>query len=497
MTRAFRFDGWLNAVTGLGTILGDKMQSYLFQSRGRVDDAQLASLYEEDGLAAKVADSTPEHMFRRGWEITTPDNPQHGLDLKKQLEALEFTRKLVDAKVWERVFGGSALVLGFDDGRPVDQPLDETNLRRLLFVNVLEKKHIIPAYWYADPNKEKFGEVAQYHLTYFLGGAPQPGEAPKVGMQLLVHESRLVVFRGGRATREGMARNNGWGTSVLSKCYNELRGYNATWQAVENMIQDASQGVFKVKNLASIISKGNMQALIDRVKLVNFGRSVANAIIVDADQEEFERRDTTMSGLPDLIDRAMVRLSGVAKTPVTVLAGVSPAGLNATGESDMRNWYDEVESDRTQTVVPKLERVVRLTALCKEGPTGGVVPDNLSLKFPSLWQLTDLERAQQSATQTQSDTALIQAGVIIPEEVRARRAEELKVDADSAVAAIEAYNKQLATGEGLVDNESDPSATGSEVQKQEETGSEQAPRTSGPVSPPVGGKVPEGSPEAS
>jgi phage-related protein (TIGR01555 family) len=438
----------MNALTGLGTMARDKVQSYIFSPRGRIDDSQLEALYEEDGIAAKVADAPPEHMLRRGWDVVVKDNPAMGEAIKKYLEALGFTQKLTDAMVWERVFGGAALVMGWDDGRPVNEPLDEDNLRGLLFINVVERRDVLPYFWYADPSKPKFGEVATYMVNYFVGGTPQPGEAQYQGRQLQVHETRMVVFRGGRITLRGKARNNGWGTSVLGKVYNELRSYTSVWQAVENMVQDASQGVFKIKGLSKILSSGNRQTLIDRMALVNMGRSVAQAIVIDADQEEFERKDTSMSGIPELIDRNMVRLAGVAKVPVTVLAGISPAGLNATGESDIRNWYDTLESDRTQTLTPKMEEVVRLTVLCKKGPTRGVVPDNLKVTFPSLWQPTDQEKAQNSATQTQSDVALIQAGVTIPEEVRSRRAEELQVDATSSQLAIAEYNRQLVTGEG-------------------------------------------------
>lgn len=488
-----RFDSWSNSVTGLGTTLKDKMQSYTFGSRGKIDDTQLEALYDEDGLAAKVADSVPEHMLRRSWEVVTPDNPQDGEELKKYLEKFEFTRKITDAKVWERVYGGSALIMGFDDGRDIGEPLDEDNIKGLLFINVMEKRDVLPYQYYADPRKPKFAEPATYRVHYYVGGTPrQEDYAAGAGMQLVVHESRMLVFRGGRTTIRGRIKNNGWGSSVLSKCYNELRAHGANWQAVENMLQDASQGVFKIKGLAGIISSGNLSLLQTRLSLVNMGRSVAQAIVIDGDKEDFERKDTTMSGLPDLLDRTMVRLSAVARVPVTVLNGISPAGLNATGESDMRNWYDSLESERTQSLLPPMERAVHLAAKCKDGPTKGVKPDNLSITFPALWQQTDQEKAATSATQTQSDTALIQAGVIIPEEVRVRRAKELGVDPASSLDAIQKYNQAIAKGEGSLDNP----GTDTPVEKVEEfsSGKEKQPTNpTSPVSGPVQPKEEEGS----
>ena len=54
----------------------------------------------------------------------------------------------------------------------------------------------------------------------------------------------------------------------------------------------------------------------------------------------------TFTGLPDVYDRVMMDVAGAAKTPVTKLFGRSPAGMNATGESDMNNYYDYIDGLR-------------------------------------------------------------------------------------------------------------------------------------------------------
>jgi len=36
--------------------------------------------------------------------------------------------------------------------------------------------------------------------------------------------------------------------------------------------------------------------------------------------------------------------SGAADIPMTRLLGQSPAGMNATGDGDMRNYYDRIEA---------------------------------------------------------------------------------------------------------------------------------------------------------
>jgi phage-related protein (TIGR01555 family) len=441
-----RLDGWVNSVTGLGGVR-DKVQGYLYQQSGRIDDEQLEAMYDADDMAARICESVPEHMLRRGFEVATPELPELGASLVEYLNRLHFVASLTDALVFERVFGGSALVMGFDDGRSPEEPLDEANIRGLRFINALDKRDCYPVYWYRNPNEPKYGKPSIYRVLYLAQGVQAPGtpESEQNYQQTVyVHESRMLVFAGGRATRRNRLRYNGWGTSVLARCYGPLRGFNGNWQSVENMMQDASQGVFAIKGLHEVISSGNRSALEQRMTLLDMGRSVARAILVDADGETFTRQDTTMSGLPELIDRTATRLASAARMPVTVLHGISPAGLNATGASDVRSWYDTLEAERTQKLQQPLTGLVRLVCLCQDGPAHGIVPEKYTVEFPSLWQETEQERATIAATQTQSDVALIQAGVITAEEVAVRRAGELGIDPEPRQKAVESDMLALA-----------------------------------------------------
>lgn len=441
-----RFDGWMNNLTGLGGVR-DKVMHYTFGASVRISDDELESMYDGDDMAARIADSVPEHMLRRGFLVTTKDTPKAGPDAIEYLEERNFLAALTEAMVWERVFGGGACVLGFDDGLLPQEPLDENHIRSLRFVNVLDKRDLFPVFWYTDPMQPNFGKPSHYRINYYVQGTAAPNSeesARNVQRSVIVHESRMLVFSGGRTTRRNKLRYNGWGTSVLGRCYGPLRSFNANWQSVENLMQDASQGVYKIKGLLEVISSGNKEPLTKRMEILDISRSVARAILVDADTEEFERKDTSMSGLPELLDRTMTRLASAAKSPVTVLMGTSPAGLNATGASDIRGWYDTLEAERTQKLARPLQRVVRLVFLCKDGPTGGVVPE-FTIGFPSLWQETEAEKAATAATKTQSDTALIQAGVVTAEEVAIRRAEELQIDPNPRLAVVSADLQALVT----------------------------------------------------
>ena len=60
-----------------------------------------------------------------------------------------------------------------------------------------------------------------------------------------------------------------------------------------------------------------------------------NSIQILGENDSFETHQYTFGGIADTYDRFMMDVAGAAETPVTKLFGRSPAGMNATGESDM------------------------------------------------------------------------------------------------------------------------------------------------------------------
>jgi phage-related protein (TIGR01555 family) len=73
------------------------------------------------------------------------------------------------------------------------------------------------------------------------------------------------------------------------------------------------------------------------------------------------------------------------------LFGQSPAGLNATGESDLSNYYDNINQQqerRLRTPLHKLIRIVSLSTLGRD------VPEGFEFDFKSLWQIDDSTKAE-------------------------------------------------------------------------------------------------------
>jgi phage-related protein (TIGR01555 family) len=76
--------------------------------------------------------------------------------------------------------------------------------------------------------------------------------------------------------------------------------------------------------------------------------------------EDFVRDTVNFTGVPEILNIIFMLLSADTGYPITRLFGVSPGGMNATGESDMRNYYDSVRSLQSTDLKPILLYLLRI-----------------------------------------------------------------------------------------------------------------------------------------
>lgn len=339
----------------------------------------------------------------------------------QKLQQLEAQAKFFEAFVWARVFGGSIMVLGIDDGGRGDdsmaQPLDEKDIRKFEFLAVFDRWDVDVYTWYRDPKHEKFGLPETYRIrqTASAGGTDSPMA------NQIVHETRTIRFDGTMVNRRRRIRNAGWADSIYIKISDVIRDFASAWGGAAHLMQDFAQMVFKMKGLQAAVSSDRSGLVLKRMTLMDMSRSMTRAIPIDADGEEIERQQTPISGMPEMLDRFALRLAAAAHIPVTRLFGQSPAGLNATGDADIRNFYDYIGGLQIRDMLPKLNRVLHLLFISKDGPTGGVEPKNWSVAFNPLWQLDEAQLATMRKTQADTDASYITNQVLTPEEVAMSR----------------------------------------------------------------------------
>jgi phage-related protein (TIGR01555 family) len=439
-----RFDGWENVITGLGS-LRDKLTHHAPQLRQPLRDSTLEALHSDDDIAARIVEKLPDDALRAGFCITLPADEDSsatlGADLTSALQALGADTALHQAWCWARLYGLGAVLLGVDDGLDTREPLDLGRVVRLSHLTVLRRTQLQPETYYNEPLAPRFGEVESYRLMRLAiprGAAVTVRSYEK--LDAIVHESRLLQFRGVLTSRWGAASEQFFDDSVLQRAYDAMQASSSAWMSVGHLLTDASQGVFRVKNLLQLLAANGEEKLRKRVQIMDLVRSVCRALLIDADAESFERVATSFTGMPEMLDRYMLRVSAAAEMPATVLWGRSPAGMNATGESDVRNWYDKVGSERTKILTPRIEQLTRVLMAADDSPTKGQVLDEFEVEYPPLWQPSAKEAAETFNLRAQALVALKNAGIIRAEEAAlniASAGELDEIDTDAREAMLE------------------------------------------------------------
>lgn len=454
-------DGWENKVTGVGTWERDKTQFFDFRMHRRgglsFNWPKLQELYHYDPLSRRIVETWPQHMFRRGWvtRLAGEKAPSSmDRDIAKYVRELGLVQALFEGSVWGRLYGGDLVILGIDDGRPLDQPVDEENIKGIRYINNVDKRYALVMHYYADYKQPNYGKPALYRVFRQISDTWNPTAQGFFD----IHESRVIRFEG--ATTDIIERQilAGWSHSVLTAPWDEMKRFQQVYGSASNLLSDASQGVYKLKGLIGQLgSKQGKQLLEARMEMVDMARSVARSLILDADGEDFTRVQTSFTSVPELMDRFMQMLSMATKIPVTILMGRSAAGMNATGDSDFRAFYSEVSCEQKNYLEPMLHRVYKYITLSKEGPTSGAEKE-LEFDFLSLWEPTDQERADTNYAQAQADALYVTNLVATPEEIAACRFRGGVLNLNTVV-DLAAREKSQEAGKSFDAYPNDPEAT--------------------------------------
>ena len=361
------------------------------------------------------------------------DEPQQICeDVEAKMEELGAQEAITRALQYERAYGGAVILMGVDDGKgDLTKPLDEEAIDDITFLNVFgggRDGECIAWSYYNDPRSGKFGQPEVYQIRNLIPVSQSPVPGSKARPQAIkeatfyVHESRLLVFPGTAVSNRARVDARGWGDSIFTRVDEVLSQYSQTWGGVANLMSQFHMDVLKMSGLAigmaggDKASKGN--PLATRARLINQTKSIARMLVIDS-EEEFERATATLAGVHDVLREFGVRLAAAADMPVTLLMGTSPGGLSATGESDIRFFYDRIGARQKRFLLPILRRLYKLVMLAKEGPTEGEEPEMWNIKFNPLRQLSELEQAELRKTVAETDKIYIDAGVLSAEEVAA------------------------------------------------------------------------------
>lgn len=430
--RPIREDGYVNLLNKYGT-KRDNSESYQFEREPMIPDMQLTSLYEGNGLFAKIIDTPAEEALKHGFDLSLK-NDEIETFVEEALDDLDWEAKAATAIKWARLYGGSIIVMLIDDGRGLDEPVDWQHIRSIDELRVFERAIVQPDYtslYMQDfggkgPGNRvsKFGQPEFYYVSSIYGS-------------FRVHESRCLAFRNGVLPEQSTnSTYQFWGMPEYVRIRRALRETITAHTDSTKLLERSVQAIYSMKGLAQMLSTDEGENnVLRRLEVIDMARGLLNSIAIDSDGENYDFKTFQFSGVKDVIDATCNMLSALTNIPQTKLFGRSPAGMNATGEGDLENWYSYVEG--LQKLMLKRNLRDLLDVIFRAGIMSGEILEEpkYKLTFNPLWSLSETEQA--TVDQTKANTALVKAqATMLYVDMQALDPSEVR----AALAADEEYN---------------------------------------------------------
>ncbi|MCI2243794.1 DUF1073 domain-containing protein [Xanthomonas sp. PPL568] len=405
-------DGLVNLVANLGTSRDKAAASHY--ALPLLTDNEASNAYRGTWLARKIVD-IPAQDACRNWRTWNAEKEQISA-LEAEEKRLGLQGKLLDAYKKARLFGGAALYIGTGDANPAQELLPERiGKQGIKHLALLTKRVLAAGDLECDPESPNYGRPAFYTLS-----------SPNAG-QVQIHPSRLVVLQGAARPDPDIDYGDGWGDSVLLAMLRALKDTDGTSGNIASLVFEAKVDVFKIPGLMNLLSDPvTEKQVLDRFMLAATLKGTNGLIMMDK-EEEYEQKTASFTGLIDVLMGFLQMASGAADIPLTRLLGQSPAGLNSTGDGDIRNYYDRVRSTQELEVQPALQVLDE----CLIRSALGARPADVWYSWRSLWQTSDTERA--TIGKTTADTIkTIAETKLIPDEVMSTVAVNMLTEAGVA-----------------------------------------------------------------
>lgn len=364
----------------------------------------LTSLYRTSWIVQRVCNVIPEDAMT-DLTIEVPDLEQDEITkISEELRTTHVRESLLEALCWGRLYGGSAaIIMVSGQEEDLSKPLDVDNIMPGAFrgLYIVDRwSGIYPSLDLVDNERDPdFGLPDYYEVRDENGGG-----------NYRVHHSRVLRFCGTKMPYWEQVAEQYWGTSAIESMYDELVKRDNVAHNIANLTFKANLNVLKVENLdqmfatSSTVHQHRMYQMLSAINTIE--NSLGIRLINSTD--DIQQLQYSFSGLPEVMDSAMMDMAGATCIPATRLFGRSPAGMNSTGESDEKMYRQTLEHERAIHIHPALDRL--LPIICHSSI--GRFPQGAKFKLPPLIEMSQVDKVQLIDQQSNTIERLFQANLI-------------------------------------------------------------------------------------
>ncbi|MDQ9023188.1 DUF1073 domain-containing protein [Acinetobacter sichuanensis] len=384
---------------GAGSQHDQSTYGFNFLSRNRT---LLESMYRSSWVVGQAVDVVADDMTREGINMQGLSGPEETEQLNQVLDDLQVWDKLNETIKWSRLYGGAVAVMMID-GQNISTPLNTKTIAKGQFRGLLVLDR-----WMVLPDLQDL--VTEYGPDY---GMPKFYDVITDSVGLVnqrIHYSRILRFDGVKLPYWQAIAENLWGQSVIERLEDRLTLFDSATLGAGQLVYKAHLRTYKVEKLRELIATGGRayDALVKQIQQIRMWQSNEGMTLMDA-KDTFETHQYSFTGLDSVLLQLGQQLSGALGIPLVRLFGQSPAGLNATGESDLANYYDNINQQQEGRMRSPLHRLLEVVS---QSALGKPLPTSFKFDFASLWQMDDKTKAEVANTTADAVTKVEEAGLI-------------------------------------------------------------------------------------
>lgn len=405
-------DGFDNFVSRLGlnndNTLSAGMYTFNLITRNRI---QLEAAYRGSWIVGQMIDCKAEDMTRAGIQITTNEADQDIKDFQSYITKKGVWGSLCDVLKWGDLYGGALGVLQIE-GQKLSSPLDPSTIKKGQFkgIAVFDRWQLNPILGKAIRSGPDIGLPAYYQIVTTAASAGYGEGETDIDNDMVVHHSRVIRVIGIQLPFFQAITEMMWGESVLERLWDRLIAFDSSTMSSANLIERANNRTVGIEGLREIIAAGGkaQQGLEAMMEMMRAFQTNEGLTLIDKN-DTFQTTQYTFSGLDALLLQFGQQLAGACQIPLVRLFGQSPAGLSATGESDLRMYYDGINAKQESKL---RDPWTLLLQVMWRSCFGKEPPKDLEFTFTPLWQMSTKERSEISKTNTESVLGSLEAGAI-------------------------------------------------------------------------------------
>lgn len=344
----------------------------------------LNSLYRTNWVVKNIVSVIPEDVTKKWFKIGSSDKSIDMNKFKNVQEQMNLRQSVIRGMKWGRLYGGAVGLLLISGPQNLEEPLD----LRTIMPDSFHGIYVIDRWSGVYPSRELVTDMTDpdFGLPDFYIIRDTYGVE-----RFKVHHSRIIRFVPAEMPYFEAIAEQYWGQSVIESIYEEIVKKDNVSYNIASLTFKANLDVVEMEGIDQLFALGGYEAqkrfwnLVQAQSVLqsNFGTRVINK------GDKFNQYQYAFTGLRDVYEVLLFDVAGAARIPATRLFSRSPQGLNATGESDQKNYDEYLDEVRESDFKPIIHKILPVLALS----TWGKIPKDMQDLYEAIRTPTEEEKA--------------------------------------------------------------------------------------------------------